>query len=181
MDPFEITGKLKTKFPGAVLDVTEFRGQVSVHLDKASILDVCRFLHDDPEMDFDYLMDLCGVDYMGRAEPAQRFEVVYHLYSIARKHLLRLRARVPEEDARVASLTPIWNGANWHERECYDMFGIVFEGHPELKRILLPEDWQGFPLRKDYPVAGPGAEDEWPGFKEVLETSRKLKENDWQK
>ena len=185
MDPVEIARVLKEKFPEGVLDATEFRGQVSVHIDGKSLFGICRFLRDAPEMDFDYLVDLCGMDYLdrktvtGAGESSHRFEVVCHLYSIGKKHSLRLRARVPEEDPKVKSLTPIWQGANWHERECFDMFGIVFEGHPDLRRILLPEDWEGYPLRKDYPVAGPGAEEEWEGFKEVLETSKRLKDKDW--
>ncbi len=105
-------------------------------------------MRDDPALDFDFLMDVTAVDYLGSVP---RFEVVYHLYSLARNHRLRLKARVPEEDPRIASVVPVWRGADWLERETYDMYGIRFEGHPDLRRIYLYEEFQGHPLRKDYP------------------------------
>ncbi len=179
MEPLQIAEKIKEKFPGEVLGVTEFRGQVSVHLKKEKLLDICRWLHDDPETDMDYLRDLCGVDYLGRKAP--RYEVVYHLYSIKEGHMLRLRAQVPEGDTKIDSVVPVWVGANWHERECFDMYGISFNGHPDLRRILMPEDWEGHPLRKNYPVQGFTGEKEWKGYKEVLEKSERLKEFEWEK
>lgn len=175
MEPLQIADKLKERFPEEVLDVREFRGQVSVTVRKGRILEICRFLHDDPEISLDYLRDLCGVDYLGKKE--NRFEVVYQLYSVHHRHALRLKAEVPERDARIDSVMPIWVGVNWHERECYDMFGITFSGHPDLRRVLLPEDWEGYPLRKDYPVKGP--DKEWHGFEEVLERSKKYRQYDW--
>jgi NADH-quinone oxidoreductase subunit C len=175
MEPLQIADRLKERFPEEVLDVKEFRGQVSVTVRKNRILEICRFLHDAPDLYLDYLIDLCGVDYLGKKE--NRFEVVYHLYSIRHRHALRLKAEVPENDARIDSVMPVWIGVNWHERECYDLFGIVFAGHPDLRRVLLPEDWEGYPLRKDYPVKGP--ETEWSGFMDVLERSKKYRQYDW--
>jgi len=177
MEPLQIANTIQEKFPGDVLGVTEFRGQVSVHLKKENCFAICRFLHDNPDMGFDYLVDVCGADYLGRKAP--RFEVVYHMYSIRHAHSIRLRVQVPENDTAIASVVPIWAGANWHERECYDLVGIKFEGHPDHRRILLPEDWEGHPLRKDYPVEGPPIEEDWHGYKEVLELSEKLKEFEW--
>jgi len=175
MEPIQIADRLKEHFPEEVLDVKDFRGQVSVTVRKGRILEICRFLHDDPDLYLDYLIDLCGVDYLGKKE--NRFEVVYHLYSIRHRHALRLKAEVPEHDARIDSVTPVWIGVNWHERECYDLFGIVFAGHPDPRRVLLPEDWEGYPLRKDYPLKGP--DEEWGGFVDVLERSKKYRQYDW--
>ncbi len=175
MEPIQIAERLKERFPEEVLDVKEFRGQVSVTVGKGRILEICRYLHDDPDLYLDYLIDLCGVDYLGKKD--NRFEVVYHLYSIRHRHALRLKAEVPQNDARIDSVMPVWIGVNWHERECYDLFGIVFSGHPDLRRVLLPEDWEGYPLRKDYPLKGPDTE--WSGFTDVLERSKKYRQFDW--
>jgi len=176
MEPLQIAEKMKERFPEEVLEVKEFRGQVSVTLRKDRILEICRFLHDEPDLYLDYLVDLCGVDYLGKKE--NRFEVVYHLYSIRHRHAIRLKAEVPQNDTRIASVMPVWTGVNWHERECYDLLGIVFEGHPDLRRILLPEDWEGHPLRKDYPIKGP--DKEYKGFLDVMDRARKYKEFEWQ-
>jgi len=176
MEPLQIADKIKEKFPDEVLNVKEFRGQVSVILKKDRILEICRHLHDDPDLYFDYLVDVCGVDYAGKKE--KRFEVVYHLYSIKHRHSVRLKAEVSESAPEIDSVTAVWDGANWHERECYDMFGIIFSGHPDFRRILMPEDWEGHPLRKDYPVKG--TEKEWPGFKAVLNRAKRFKEFEWQ-
>lgn len=164
MESLQITERIKERFPQEVLDVTEFKGQVSIIVKRERIKDICKYLHDDPEIDMDYLSDLCGVDYMGKRR--LRFEVIYNLYSLKHRHRLRIKALVPEEDPSIDTVTEIWKGADWHERETYDMFGIVFIGHPDLRRILLPEDWEGFPLRKDYPVTGP-KDWEWKGYEEV--------------
>lgn len=114
------------------------------------IVEVCRFLRD--ERQFNFLSDLCGAHYPKREKP---LEVVYHLYSIPNRNYIRLKISLAEGEA-APSMTGVWGTANWHEREAYDMFGITFAGHPDLKRILLPDDWQGFPLRKEYPMAGRG-------------------------
>jgi len=175
MEALQIAEKIKEKFPEETLDIREFRGQVSVTLKKGRILDICRYLHDDPDLFLDYLVDVCGCDYLGKKDV--RFEVVYHLYSIRHRHAIRLKAEVPDSDPSIDSVMPVWVGANWHERECYDLFGIVFKGHPDLRRILLPEDWEGHPLRKDYPLKGP--EKEWPGFLEVLDKAKRYREFEW--
>ena len=125
MEPLKIAERLKELFPDEVLDVREFRGQVSVTLRKNRILDIARFLHDDPELYFDYLMDVCGVRLPW--EKRVRFEVVYHLYSIKHRLCPALsRQRCPENDPTIDSVTSVWIGANWHERECYDLYGIKF-------------------------------------------------------
>lgn len=165
MEPLEIAAKIKDRFPNEVLDVVEFRGQVGVAVRRERIVDICRYLFDDPDIRMDHLSDLCGVDYPDRQ---RRFEVVYNLYSMPHRHRIRLRARVPADDPRIASVVPIWRGANWHERETFDMFGVTFEGHPDLRRILMPEDWEGHPLRKDYPV-DPPPEREYQGYREIRE------------
>ncbi len=144
--------KLRAAMPDAIEEVSSFRDQVSVRVVKDRIVEVCFFLRDTPELEFDFLTDVTAVDWPHRPK---RFDVVYHLYSMTRNHRLRLKASVGEGET-IPSVTPVWKGANWLERETYDMFGIVFAGHPDLRRILLPEDWQGYPLRKDYPLAGYG-------------------------
>ncbi len=127
-----------------------FRGEVTCVIKKESLVDICRFLKSDGELKMNFLVDVLGVDYY----PSRpRFEVVYLLYSIPRKHRLRLKIKVDEGET-VPSITSVWRSADWAERETYDMFGIVFEGHPNLRRIYLPQDWEGFPLRKDYPLRG---------------------------
>lgn len=171
MRAIEIAEKIKERHPSDIREIKEFRGQVSVILKKDNIKEILRYLHDAPELNFDFLEDLCGVDYLGKKEP--RFEVVYHLFSMSHRHSIRLRAEVPEEDCSIESVVDIWKGANWHERECYDLFGIQFKGHPDLRRILLPEDWTGHPLRKDYPLKSNLGEMEWKGFKEVVEIAEK--------
>lgn len=145
----------KSKFADAILDVTEFRNETTITVRKERIVDLCNFLKSDEELSFDYLSDLCGVD---KFEEKDRFEVVYHLYSIKTKTRLRLRVKVDESDLTVPTVATVWATANWHEREAYDMFGIQFEGHPDLRRIYMPEEFEYFPLRKDFPLMGiPGS------------------------
>lgn len=177
LEPTEIAEKIKETFPDDVVEITNFRDQVSVIVKKDRILKICRYLHDEPALCFDHLQDLCGVDYHGKKEP--RFEVVYNLYSVRYRHKTRVRAQVTADDPSIKTVTSIWAGADWHERECFDMFGIVFKEHPDLRRILLPEDWEGHPLRKDYPLKGPELEKDWPGFVEVLNRSKELEEFVW--
>ncbi|MCC6443940.1 MAG: NADH-quinone oxidoreductase subunit C [Armatimonadetes bacterium] len=141
--------KLTENFQEAVIETQEFRGQTTVLVERSRIVEICEFCRDDPDLQYNFLSDVCGADYLGRLP---RFEVVYHLLSLTLNRRVRLKVRVPEEDVRVPSVTAVWPTANWHERECYDMFGIVFDGHPDLRRILMPEDWEGHPLRKDYPA-----------------------------
>jgi NADH-quinone oxidoreductase subunit C len=141
--------KLKSQFSDAVLEATEFIGQVSARIDGARIVEICTFLRDNTETRFNYLSDLTCVHYPLRTEAP--LEVVYNLYSIPRNERLRLRVGLGA-DASIESVTSVWPSANWLEREVYDLFGVTFNNHPDLRRILLPPDWEGHPLRKDYPL-----------------------------
>ncbi len=135
----------------SVVGVKFDRDEMTIYVDRANIREACAILRDDPECDFNFLSDITCVDWYP-AEP--RFEVVYHLLSIAEKERVRLKVRLDSASPVVDSLTPLWPGANYFEREVFDLFGIRFTGHPYLRRLLMPEDWQGHPLRKDYPVEG---------------------------
>jgi NADH-quinone oxidoreductase subunit C len=141
--------KLTEKFPASVIETHSFRNDDTAVVKKEDLLKIFSFLRDDPELLYNFMMDITAVDYMGR-DP--RFEVVYHLYSLKHNLRVRIKARVSESDCAIDSATSLWNSANWSEREVYDMYGIRFLGHPNLKRILLYEEFQGHPLRKDYPV-----------------------------
>ncbi len=174
MEPKEIAEMIKDRYPTEVREIKEFRNQVSVIVNRDRIKEMMKYLHDTPELYFEFLEDLCGVDYFGKKE--LRFEVVYNLYSIRHKHMIRIRAEVPEDDCSIDSVVDIWAGANWHERECYDLVGVNFKGHPDMRRILLPEDWEGHPLRKDFPLKSDLGEQEWKGLKEVIEIARKNKQ-----
>ncbi len=132
----------------AVEETHAHRGDATARVAPERLVDVMRFLRDGPELRFEMLMDLTAVDYLGQ-EP--RFEVVYHLYSLSGNQRLRVKARVPEEPGEIASVVDVWAAANWMEREVWDLYGIRFRGHPDLRRILLYEEFQGHPLRKDYP------------------------------
>jgi len=141
--------KLKAKFDGAVLEAVEFIGQISIRIEPSRIVEVCNFLRDDADTKFNYLSDLTCVHYpMG---PERPLEIVYNLYSISRNERVRLKVAIAE-GASVDSVTDVWPSANWMEREVYDLFGVGFRNHPDLRRILLPPDWEGHPLRKDYPL-----------------------------
>ncbi len=142
--------RLAGRFGDAVLSARSDFGDDTAVVRADRYLEICRFLRDDPETAFDLAMDLCGVDHLGE-EP--RFEVVLHLYSIPRKHRLRVKVRLPEGDPTIDTVTSVWPGMNWYEREAYDLFGIVFRGHPDLRRILMYDGFVGHPLRKDYPKA----------------------------
>jgi NADH-quinone oxidoreductase subunit C len=146
-----VTARLRERFPAAVEEVTEFRGDLTVRIRKADIVPVCTFLRDEPGLVFDMLIDLCGIDMY---RPTGRFEVLYNLYSLQNKAYVRLKVTVDAEDPVVDSVTGVWSGANWHERETYDMFGIRFHGHPDLRRLYMPEEFEYYPLRKDFPLMG---------------------------
>jgi NADH-quinone oxidoreductase subunit C len=141
--------KLKAQFGAGVGEALEFIGQLSVRVDREQILGVCMFLRDDAESRFDYLSDLTCVHYPDRV--TQPFEVVYNLFSIERNQRVRLKVAT-DDNAGVASVTGVWPSANWLEREVFDLFGVPFTGHPDLRRLLLPLDWDGHPMRKDYPL-----------------------------
>jgi len=146
-----ILEKIKEKFLDDVLETYEFRGDLVAVIRKEIICDLMEFLKTNPALDFNILMDLTAVDYLWQ-ERIPRFDIVYHLYSLAKNHRLRVKASVDEKDPTIESLTGIWPIADWFEREVWDMFGIKFEGHPHLKRILMYQGFEGHPLRKDYPV-----------------------------
>jgi NADH-quinone oxidoreductase subunit C len=141
---------LAGKFGDDIVSTHSDFGDDTALVRRERIVEICTFLRDDPGLRFDFAMDLTGVDYLGE-EP--RFEVVYHLYSLEKKHRVRIKTRVPEEDPVIDSVIPVWAGMDWYEREAYDMYGIVFRNHPNLKRILMYESFVGHPLRKDYPKA----------------------------
>ena len=147
----DLVERLKEKFPQAVEETVHFRDEYTVRIAREHLLEVSRFLKEDPEYGFNFLSDLCGVDYMGR-EP--RFEVVYHLYSMEHKHRLRMKVSLSEGDLSIPTVTPVWKTANWHERECFDLLGIIFINHPDMRRILTPEGFTEHPLRKDFPLRG---------------------------
>jgi NADH-quinone oxidoreductase subunit C len=127
-------------------------GELTVFVEAGAIVDFVQFLKSEPRLSFDQLLDVCGVDYWGTHK--MRFEVVYHLLSLQYNHRLRIRVPLAEEEASLPSLTSLYPSAGWWEREAFDMFGIKFENHPDLKRILTDEHFDGFPLRKDFPLTG---------------------------
>lgn len=147
---------LQARFPQAILSMheDEARSEVTVHITPSNLLEVTRFLHDDPATAFDHLTDICAADF---PDDFERFEILYHFLSLPHRRRLRIAVRVSEDDPRIDSVTGIWKGANFLEREVYDLMGIRFDGHPDLRRILLPEDFdEGYPLRKDFPTEGRG-------------------------
>lgn len=146
-----VVEKLKSQFPSGVLEVKEFRGETTVHIKKEDIVAVCTFLRDDEACRFDYCSDICGADAY---TPENRFEVIYNLYSIPLNHRIRLKVFVDESDLHCPSVTGVWLGAEWPERETYDMVGIVFDGNKDMRRMYMPEEFQYFPLRKDFPMMG---------------------------
>ena len=143
--------RLRAWNPRAAEEVSESRGDVTVVLPRELVRGAAERLRDDDSLQFNLLSDISAVDFFP-VEP--RFELNYHLVSIPRRTKLRLRVRLRGENPAVESVTSVWPGADWMEREIFDLFGVRFEGHPDLRRILLPEDWEGHPLRRDYPVEG---------------------------
>ena len=144
----DVVTKLKGKFPQSVLDASEFREELTIVVKGDDIVAVCTYLRDDPEFRFNFLSDLTAVDRLGRRP---RFDVIYHLYSLERNHRIRFKVGIDEGES-VPSVTSVWGNANWLEREVFDLFGIKFDDHPDLRRILMPDDWEGHPLRKDFPL-----------------------------
>ncbi len=143
--------KLREFDAQAVEDVRTFRGELTIYIRHANFLRTCEFLRDEPSLRFSFLADLTALDLYPQ-EP--RFEVVYHLLSLQNTQRLRLKVRVSGDDPHIVSAISVWPSANAFEREVFDLFGIKFTGHPFLRRMLLPDEWEGHPLRKDYPTEG---------------------------
>jgi NADH-quinone oxidoreductase subunit C len=146
MEPAEIFSRLEKRFSGKVGD---FKGDVPepyLLVDGDAIVEVCRFLRDDADLKFEVLSDQTAVDW----PKEEKIQLVYHLYSYTGRHQIVLKVDLPRANPKIATVENIWKVANWFEREIFDLFGVIFEGHSDLRRILLPEDWEGYPLRKDY-------------------------------
>ena len=146
MDAAAISERVSARFGARVTESNLAAKDPWIVLDRQGLAEVCRYLHDDDALQFDALSNLSGVDY----KDAGYIEIVYHLYSYAHRHRIVLKVRTPREAAEVPSIESIWKAANWHEREVYDLLGVTFTGHPDLRRLLMPEDWVGHPLRKDF-------------------------------
>jgi NADH-quinone oxidoreductase subunit C len=147
-----IIAKIRAWRPAAIADLLSFRGETTVIVPREQLRPLAEFLISDAELKFTYLSDVTGVD---RFPIEPRFELNYHLLSMSRRETIRLRVRIHGDDPVADSVVPVWPTANWHEREIFDLLGIHFAGHPDMRRIVLPDDWEGYPLRKDYPVEGP--------------------------
>ncbi len=140
----EIHDKLKNKFSDDIIELNDAVLQPFIKVDPGKIDEIAEYLRDDSEFEFDYLSNLSGVDL------GENVGVVYHLYSMKHNHKIVLKVEAPKDKADVKTVSMLWKTADWHEREAYDLLGINFVNHPDLRRILLPEDWEGYPLRKDY-------------------------------
>ena len=150
MDPAALVALLQHAVPGAQVEsAPSVDLQTNVYVSRDAVLAVARALRDTPELAFSFLAEITAVDFW---PAAPRFELVYILVSISNRLRLRLKVRLNADDAHVATVSEVWPAANWLEREVWDLFGIAFDGHPDPRRLLMPEDWDGFPLRKDYPV-----------------------------
>jgi NADH-quinone oxidoreductase subunit C len=162
----QLADRVQEHFPVGFVKAVQWRGDLAITVTKDKLHEVAQFLRDDPAMDFDYIVHVSSVDW---PDDEERFEVVYEFYSIRKRHRIRLKTRVTESDCTVESLTDLWKGADFMEREVYDMMGIRFRGHPDLRRILMPDDYaEGYPLRKDFPVRGKG----WRDTFEFLDETR---------
>ncbi len=174
----KIEEKLRAAFGEDILAVADHREELTVEVKRDRIADVCRFLKEDPELSFNYLSDICGADMLDfedlssrksylavehehRPEPVpneERFEVIYNMISLKNKSRVRLKVKVDGENPVCPSITSVYPAANWYERETFDMFGINFEGHPDMRRMYMPEEYEYYPLRKDFPLMGiPGS------------------------
>ncbi len=146
-----VVHKLREWDAQAVAEASVFRGELTVVVPRGRLRHAAEFLQGDPELQFTLLSDITAAD---RFPLEPRFELNYHMLSLGRRERLRVKVRVAGIDPVVESVTSVWPTANWHEREIFDLFGVRFEGHPDLRRIMMPEDWEGHPLRKDYPTEG---------------------------
>ncbi|MFA6542106.1 MAG: NADH-quinone oxidoreductase subunit C [Bacteroidota bacterium] len=146
-----VVQKLQEKFSPRIISVNEFRGEFTVVVKKEEIVSLCLFLRDHEECQFDYCSDLCGADAY---TPENRFEVIYNLYSMSLNHRIRIKVFVDESSLHCPSVTSVWPGAEWPERETFDMYGIVFDGNNDMRRMYMPEEFEYYPLRKDFPMMG---------------------------
>ncbi len=144
MEPLEVYGRVKERFGGQVLEIADKQPDPWMVVEPGALAEICRFLKDDPETAMDCLGNESGVDYK------DRIEVVYHLFSYQYRHTAVLKVKLPRDRPSVATLEGLWNSANWMEREIFDLLGVNFDGHSDLRRLLMPEDWPGYPLRKDF-------------------------------
>ncbi|WP_456434318.1 NADH-quinone oxidoreductase subunit C [Thermosulfuriphilus sp.] len=154
----ELKARLKDRFGEDILEFVEFRGDLTIEISREKQFEILKALKEDPAFGFDMLIDVIGLDNFPPPEGGLRFEVLYLLLSTKTNERLRVKVRVPEDDPRLRSVTSIWKAADWPERETYDMFGVVFEGHPNLKRLLMWDEFPAYPLRKDYALEGEGEE-----------------------
>lgn len=143
---------IRSRFADSVQKIIEAVGEVTVVAKREGLVELMTFLRDEPSLRFNYLSDIGGLDLGEFASP--RFAIAYQLYSLEHNHRLRVKVFVEEDDAVVPTMWGVWKTSNWLEREIYDMFGVTFEGHPDLRRILMPADYEGYPLRKDFPLKG---------------------------
>ncbi len=150
--PSLIAAAFQREHPEWIAEIVEALGETTITVAREHLVAPCEFLQQPPSFEFNFLADLCGCDRGPEEEP--RFEVNYHLFSTTRHHRLRLKVLLNEDDVHVPTVSGVWRTANWHERETYDLLGVIFDGHPDLRRILLPDDWQGHALRKDFPLRG---------------------------
>lgn len=147
--------KINDQFPKLKIDIADFRGELTISFEKSFINPVCKFLKSDSELEFLFCTDITAIDWATRKN---RFTVVYNIYSTKNNFRLRVKANVDESDCIIDSVTSVWKSANWQERETYDMYGIKFNNHPDLRRMYMPEEFEYHPLRKDFPLTGiPGS------------------------
>lgn len=150
-----ILQKLRANIPGVEFNDVEYRGDLTISFDKSKVVEVCKLLKEDLELQFILCEDITAIDWAKRKD---RYTMVYHIFSLKNKFRLRLKCAVDESDLTVDSVTSVWRSANWYERETYDMYGITFNNHPDPRRMYLPEDFEYYPLRKDFPLMGiPGS------------------------
>ncbi len=146
-----IIQKLNDKFKDIKLEVVEYRNELTILFDKQNVVDVCKFLKDDDDLQFRLCEDITAIDW---AKTKNRFTVVYHIFSLKNNFRLSLKSNVDESDCSIDSVSSVWRTANWEEREVYDMYGIKFNNHPDLRRMYMPEEFEYHPLRKDFPLMG---------------------------
>ncbi len=163
MDPSQVVEKVRNVKADAVVATGAHAGQPWLEVRREQVHDVLAFLQSDPECAFDCLMDLTAVDHLNQGAP-ERYAVVYTLYSFPFNRYLRVKSWVPEDEPSIDSASDLWKAAPWAEREVFDLYGIEFRNHPDLKRLMLPEYYTGHPLRKDYPLRGMGERDHFPTY-----------------